>query len=59
MNTNSEVNAITPPYITILDFKICPIIIKAQKINGFFFKAFEMIIISFHVFNKLGKACFF
>ena len=42
-----------------LDFKFCPTTIEAQKIDDFFIKIFGIIIASFKVLDKLGRACIF
>lgn len=53
INSSSEVNAITPAYASKLGFKIRRTNVRAQKINGFIFKIFEMVLARFQVENKL------
>ena len=42
-----------------LGFKIFLTAVRAQKIDGSFFKTFYMVIASFLVLNKLNRACIF
>ena len=46
-------------YAAKLDFKIQPTDVKAQKIDGLLLTTFEIVIVSFLIFNKLDQACFF
>lgn len=56
---DSEVNAITPAFAFKLALKICHTNVWAQKIHGFIFKMFEIVLASFWMDNKFGQACFF
>ena len=49
----------TPAYTLKLGLKIYPTNIGAQKIDGFTLETFEMILASFQVENKLGRARIF
>ena len=59
IDVGSKINAISPAYISKLDFKIWAIDIWAQKINVSLLQNFEIIIASLQVLNKLGRAWFF
>ena len=48
-----------PKYVLKLGLKIYPINVKAQKIDNFTFKMFEMVLASFQIENTLKKAQFF
>lgn len=54
-----EVNAIVPAYMAKLSLKVWLINVGAQKIDGYILETFGMILASFQVEDKLGKACFF
>lgn len=47
-----------PNYVARLGFKVRTINIKAQKIDGFMLKILWMVLTSFQVMDKLGRACF-
>ena len=49
----------TPGYASKLGLKVCPTNVGAQKINGFTFETFEMVLASFQVEDKLGRPWFF
>ena len=59
INSSSEVNAMTSIYALKLGLKIHPTKKRAQKIDGFTFKTFEMILASFQMKDTLEKARFF
>lgn len=59
IDSGNEVNTITRSYIVKLDFKIYATDVKAQKINSFTFKIFEIVLTSFQINNKLEKSRFF
>ena len=46
-------------YTSKLGLKICYINVRAQKIDGFTFKIFGIVIASFQIEDKIGKARFF
>ena len=48
-----------PEYALKLGLKVCSINIGAKKIDSFIIKIFEIILASFQVENKLGRAQFF
>ena len=47
IDPSSKINAITTGYVLKLGLKVCPINIKAQKINGFALKIFKIVLASF------------
>lgn len=55
INSNTKVNAITLAYASKQDLIIRHINVKAQKINGFILKMFEMVLIRFQIEDKLRK----
>lgn len=55
INSNIKVNAITLAYASKQDLIIRHINVKAQKINGFILKMFEMVLIRFQIEDKLRK----
>lgn len=55
INLSNEINKIILSYIATLKIKIRLIIIKAQKIDCFFFLIYNMIIANFEVLDKLDK----
>ena len=59
IDSGSVVNAMTPAYISKLVLKVHPTDIKAQKIDGSTLETFGMVLASFQVEDKLGKARFF
>ena len=59
INLSNEVNAKTPAYASKLGFQVHRINTKAQKIDGSTLEIFRMIMASFLVENKLGRARFF
>lgn len=56
INSDSEVNVIIPAYIAALGFKIWSTVVGAQKIDGFSFKIFDMVFLSFQFLDKLDRA---
>lgn len=50
---------IAPAYAAKLGFKVQPINVKAQKIDSFLFKIFDMVLASFPIEDKLGQPRFF
>ena len=59
INSGSKVNAITPAYASKLGLQVRQIDVGAQKINGSTFETFGMVLASFPVEDKLGRARFF
>lgn len=59
INSNSKVNAIILAYALKLGLKICRTNVKAQKITGFIFKIFEIVLARFQVEDRLGRVWFF
>lgn len=59
IDSSSKVNAITLGYFLKLGLKIYHIDVKAQKIDSFILKTFEIILASFQVEDKFEKARFF
>ena len=59
INSDSEVNAMTPAYASRLSLWVYHTNIGAQKIDGFTLETFGMVLVSFQVEDKLGKAQFF
>ena len=58
INSGSQINAMISAYIAVLGLKVFFIAVKTQKIDTSFFQTFNMVIASFQVLNKLGKAYF-
>ena len=59
LDSGSEVNAITPAYTSKLKLKARYTNVGAQKIDGSTLETFGMVLASFQVEDKLGKARFF
>lgn len=59
MDSDSKVNVMTSVYVTVLGIQVCFIIIKALKINSFFFKIYGIIIASFKILDKFDRAQYF
>ena len=59
INLGSEVNVMTPAYAKQLGLQVQKIDVKAQKIDDSLLWTFEMVIASFQVEDKFGKARFF
>ena len=59
IDSGSKVNAMTLGYALKLGLKVRPTDGGAQKINSFTFETFGMVLASFQVKNKLGRAQFF
>lgn len=59
ISSRSEVNAMTPTYISKLGLKVCLTNFKAEKVDGSIFKIFDMVLASFQVEDKLRKSRFF
>lgn len=49
----------TPAYAAKLYLKVCYIKVKVEKIDGFTFKTFKIVLAYFQVKDKLKKVCFF
>ena len=47
INSDSEVNAMTPAYVSKLGFNVCHTNVGAQKIDGSILKIFGMVLASF------------
>ena len=52
LNSDSEVNAISPPYVKKLGLKTQKTNVGAQKIDGSVLDTFEMVIVDFQVEDK-------
>ena len=59
LDLGSEVNAMTPAYASKLGPKARHIDVGAQKIDGLTLETFGMVLVSFQVKDKLGRARFF
>ena len=59
IDSDSEVNAMTPAYAAKLGLGVQKTDIGAQKINGSILDTFKMILADFQVEDKLGKTRFF
>lgn len=59
LDSADEINAIVLAYAAKLSLKVWLINVGAQKIDGSILETFGMILASFQVEDKLGKACFF
>ena len=55
INSGSEVNAMTPKYVSKLSLKICSSDVGALKIDGSILETFGMVLASFQIENKLGR----
>ena len=59
IDSGSEVNAMTPGYASKLSLKIRPTDVGAQKIDGSTLETSRMVLASFQVEDKLGRARYF
>ena len=59
IDSDSEVNAMTPGYASKLGLKVRPTDGGAQKIDDSTLETFGMVLASFQVEDKLGRAQFF
>lgn len=59
MNSNSEINAMTPVYIAKLGLKVQPTNFATQQIDDSTFKIFDMVIASFQMKDQPKKNGFF
>ena len=59
INFGSKVNAMTPAYVLKLGLKVRQINVRAQKIDGSTLETFKIVLASFQVKDKLGRAQFF
>ena len=59
INSNSEINAITPMYVSKLGLKIYHTDVEAQKIYGSTLKMFKIVLASFSIEDKISRAWFF
>ena len=59
IDSGSEVNAMTPTYASKLGLWVHRTDIRTQKIDGFTLKTFGMVLASFQVEDKFGRAWFF
>ena len=59
IDSNSEVNAMTPAYTSRLGLRVYRTNIGAQKIDGTTLETFGMVLASFQMEDKLGKIWFF
>ena len=59
IDSDNEVNAMTPAYTTKQSLKLHHTNIGAQKIDGFTLKTFGMVLANFQIEDKLGKTRFF
>lgn len=56
IDSGNEVNTITPTYALKLGLKIRHTNVRAQKIDNFTLKTFEMVLASFQLEDKQGRA---
>ena len=59
INSDSEVNAITPAYAKQLGVRIQKTDVRAQRINGLSLDTFEIVIADIQVIDKLSRVRFF
>ena len=59
IDSDIEVNAITPAYALKLGLRVYHNVVGAQKIDGSTFQTFGMVLTNFQVEDKLGRARFF
>ena len=59
INSSSKVNAMTPAYASKLGLRVRQTNLGAQKIDGSTLKRFEIVLASFQVEDKFGRARFF
>ena len=59
IDSDSKVNAMTPGYASKLGLKICHTNVGAQKIGGSTLVTFGIVLTSFQIEDKLGRARFF
>lgn len=59
LDFGNEVNGIAPAYAAKLDLKVWLTDVGVQKIDSSTFKTLEMVLASFQVKDKLGRACVF
>ena len=59
LDSGSEVIAMTPTFTSKLGLKVCSTNVGAQKIDGSTLQTFGMVMASFQVKDKLGRARFF
>lgn len=59
LDFGSKINTMMPAFALKLGLKVRPTNFGAQKIDGSIFKTFEIVLASFQVKDKLGKARFF
>lgn len=59
LNSESEVNTITPAYTAKLDLQVQKTNVGAQKIVEFSIEIYNMVINAFQVLNKIGRSQFF
>ena len=59
INSDNEVNAMTPGYALKLGLKVYITYVRAQKINSFTLETFKIVLASFQVEDTLKRARFF
>ena len=59
INSGSEVNAMTPAYTSKLGLRVCQTDVGAPKIDGPTLKTFGIVLASFQVEDKQGRARYF
>ena len=59
IDSESEINAMTPTYVSKLGLKVRPTNVGAQKVDSSTLKTFDIVLASFQVKDKLGRAYFF
>lgn len=59
INSDSKVNVIISIYTLKLGLQVCHTNIRTQKIDGFTFKIFKMVLASFQIKDSTGRAGFF
>lgn len=58
INSGSEINPITPVYVSKLGLKVCPTNVRVQKVDGFTLEIFGMVLASSQVEDKLERSIF-
>lgn len=59
IDSDSKINAMIPTYATKLGLNIRYTDVEAQKIDGFIFETFEIVLANFQIENKRSRAWYF
>lgn len=59
IDSNNKVNVITPSFVSNLDLSIKKLYAKAQKIDSFLLKTYEIVTVIFLIKDMLKKILFF